>query len=181
MRVLTAVPVAALAIAALPSSAQADHSSCDKPLETTYSNRYYAVKKAHGTRAPGRNIRKWGVLRHGHTRDATCKQIARSAQQLRRLLTAPKLMHSVPVPPPQKPAGVSSDRDVASLPDCTWRPESGGSYTAVNGSSGAYGKYQIIPSTWAAHCSDLGRDPAGQERCAARVYEAQGAGAWVNC
>jgi hypothetical protein len=85
------------------------------------------------------------------------------------------------VPPPQKPAGVSSDRDVASLPDCTWRPESGGSYTAVNGSSGAYGKYQIIPSTWAAHCSDLGRDPAGQERCAARVYEAQGAGAWVNC
>jgi len=28
--------------------------------------------------------------------------------------------------------------------------ESGGSYTAYNSSSGAYGKYQIIPSSWAA-------------------------------
>src|SRR4029078_7070431 len=28
--------------------------------------------------------------------------------------------------------------------------ESGGSYTARNTSSGAYGKYQILPSSWAA-------------------------------
>lgn len=181
MRYLTAVPIAALAIVALPASAQADYSSCDQSLETTYSNRYYAVKKAHGTRAPGRNIRKWGVLNHGHQQRSTCKQVARSAQQLRRLLTAPRLMHSTAVPPRQRPAGTLSDFDKANLPDCTWRPESGGSYTAYNASSGAYGKYQVIPSTWAAHCSDLGRGPAGQERCAARVYAAQGAGAWVNC
>jgi hypothetical protein len=181
MRVHHVVPVAFAAIAALPASAQADHASCDKPLEAKYSDRYYAVKAKHGRRAPGRNIRKWGVTHHGTIRDASCREIARSAQQLRKLLHAPKFMYSKAVPPPQSPAGVRSDRDIAALPDCTWRPESGGSYTAVNGSSGAYGKYQIIPSTWAAHCSDLGRGPDGQERCAARVYAAQGAGAWVNC
>jgi hypothetical protein len=181
MRYLRSVPVAAVAIAALPASAQADYSSCDRPLESKYSARYYAVKKVHGKRAPGRNIRKWGVLKHGEQQRATCKQIARSAQQLRQLLTAPKLMRSTAVPPRQPPAGTLSDFDKASLPECTWRPESGGDYGAVNPSSGAYGKYQIIPSTWAAHCSGLDRGPAGQERCAARVYAAQGAGAWVGC
>lgn len=58
---------------------------------------------------------------------------------------------------------------------------SSGGYSAYNPSSGAYGKYQIIPSTWAAHCSDLGQDPSGQDQCAARVYDAQGSGAWAQC
>jgi hypothetical protein len=60
-------------------------------------------------------------------------------------------------------------------------PESGGDYNAYNSSSGARGKYQVIPSTHAAHCSDLGWSPGEQEECAARVFKAQGAGAWVNC
>jgi hypothetical protein len=85
------------------------------------------------------------------------------------------------VPPPQPPAGVSTDRNVAALPECTWKPESGGDYGAVNPSSGARGKYQVIPSTHAAHCSDLGWSPGEQEQCALRVYKAQGAGAWVGC
>src|SRR3982750_15972 len=165
---LRAMPFATLAMIVAPAGAQADFSSCNRALETTYSGRYYAVKSRHGTRAPGRNIRKWGVLRNGRQNDATCKQIARSAQQLRRLLSAPKLMRSTAVPPSQKPAGVLSDFDKANLPECTWRPESGGSYTAYNESSGAWGKYQVIPSTWKAHCSDLDRGPAGQERCAVR-------------
>lgn len=181
MRSLRVAPIAAFAAIALPATAQADYASCDKPLETTYSNRYYAVKAKHGPRAPGRNIRRWGVLHNGHQRDSTCKQIARSAQQLRRLLTAPQQMHSTAVPPRQEPAGTKSDLDVANLPSCTWMPESGGSYTAYNESSGAWGKYQVIPSTWRAYCSDLGRGPSGQEQCAVRIYEGQGAGAWVNC
>jgi hypothetical protein len=57
--------------------------------------------------------------------------------------------------------------------------ESGGSYSVVNPTSGAYGCYQVIPSTWEAHCSDLGRDPAGQDACAARICAAQGSGAWA--
>jgi hypothetical protein len=181
MRFFKAVPLAALAMTALPASAQADRSDCNEPLETTYSHRYFAVRDQHGRRAPGRNIRRWGIVRHGRTRDASCKEIARSAQQLRRLLRAPKLMHSTAVPPRQPPAGVQSDFNKASLPDCTWKPESGGDYDAYNESSGARGKYQVIPSTHATYCSDLGWGPADQETCAARIYEGQGAGAWVNC
>jgi hypothetical protein len=40
--------------------------------------------------------------------------------------------------------------------------ESGRNYNAVNTSSAAHGKYQIIPSTWVAHWSDLGCDPVDQ-------------------
>jgi hypothetical protein len=174
-------------LAALVPAAPTDHADCSAGLEGAYAKHYRQVAREHGARAPGRNIRHWGVrywLKSSHRwriRDARCSELRESNAQLKRLLVAPQQMVSRAVPPPQPPAGVSSDRNVASLPECTWKPESGGSYTAYNAASGAYGRYQIIPSTWAAHCSDLGRDPAGQERCAVRVYKAQGAGAWVNC
>ena len=51
--------------------------------------------------------------------------------------------------------------------------ESGGNYTARNPTSGAYGKYQIMPSNWPAWASQyLGnatpsRRPANQEKVAA--------------
>lgn len=173
-------PIVATAAAVAPAPHH-DHSDCARPLERSYSHAYKQVRRKHGTRAPGRNIRKNGVLFRGHVFDATCGELRRSRTQLRQLLRAPRLMYSRAVPPPQPPAGVKSDFDQAALPDCTWQPESGGSYSAYNPSSGAYGKYQIIPSTWAAHCSGLDRGPGGQEQCAARVYAAQGAGAWVGC
>lgn len=45
------------------------------------------------------------------------------------------------------------------------RVESGGSYTARNSTSGAYGKYQIIPSSWAAWAKlYLGSSTAPQTR-----------------
>ena len=56
--------------------------------------------------------------------------------------------------------------------------ESGGSYTARNATSGAYGKYQIIPSSWAAWAkSYLGsstapKTPANQEIVAHRKVTA---------
>ena len=37
--------------------------------------------------------------------------------------------------------------------------ESGGSYTAYNSSTGAYGKYQIIPSSWRAWAEEVLGDP----------------------
>jgi hypothetical protein len=178
---LIAPLVAATAIAALPATARADRSDCPRKLERSYSKHYRQVAHRHGKRAPGRNLRRWGVLFKGTVFDATCGEIRRSNGQLVRLLTAPPVMYSKPVPPPQPPAGVASDSNMAALPSCTWAPESGGSYGAYNSSSGAYGKYQVIPSTWAAHCSDLGRDPGGQEQCAARIWRAQGPGAWVGC
>lgn len=56
--------------------------------------------------------------------------------------------------------------------------ESGGSYTARN-PSGAYGKYQIMPSTAAAYGCNLST-AGGQDACAVRIY-AGGAGRsqWV--
>jgi hypothetical protein len=50
--------------------------------------------------------------------------------------------------------------------------------TATNPSSGAYGCFQVIPSTAAAHDCDLS-SLAGQYECAGRICETSGDGAWV--
>ena len=180
-RTTTTAVIAIVATTALPTTASADRSDCPRKLERSYSKHYRQVARRHGKRAPGRNIRKHGVLFRRVVFRATCGELRRSDHQLERLLTAPPIMYSQNVPPAQPPAGVQSDFNVAALPSCTWVPESGGSYTAYNPNSGAWGKYQVVPSTWAAHCSDLDRGPGGQEECAARVWAAQGSGAWVNC
>ncbi len=80
------------------------------------------------------------------------------------------------------------------MPTCTWLPESGpGSpwrlsrYRVVNPSSGAAGKFQVIPSTWRAiggtrySSSAQFARPVIQERMARRLLRVQGLGAWVNC
>lgn len=56
--------------------------------------------------------------------------------------------------------------------------ESGGNPTAVNPSSGAYGLYQIIPSTAAAYGCDLSTI-AGQHSCAREILANQGPSAWT--
>lgn len=57
--------------------------------------------------------------------------------------------------------------------------ESHGNYSARNPSSGAYGAWQVLPSTHAAVCSDLGYSVWDQDECAARILRRQGLGAWV--
>lgn len=65
--------------------------------------------------------------------------------------------------------------------------ESGGSYTAVNPTSTAGGKYQIIDSTWyaygGAHYAGshpaAGAPPAEQDRIASAIWADVGANAWV--
>jgi hypothetical protein len=68
------------------------------------------------------------------------------------------------------------------VPACA--SESGTNYSTgaanTNPSSGATGRYQIIPSTASAYGCDLST-PAGQDACAVRIYHGQGAGAWVGC
>lgn len=49
--------------------------------------------------------------------------------------------------------------------------ESGGDPGAVNPSSGAFGCFQFLPSTWSSSCSDLARDVAGQVECANRISD----------
>jgi hypothetical protein len=63
-----------------------------------------------------------------------------------------------------------------SIPSYIVQCESGGSYTAQN-PSGAYGAYQIMPSTASAYGCDLST-PAGQDSCAASIYADVGSSAW---
>jgi hypothetical protein len=187
---MTAALAALAALIPTPATETPINPDCAPGLERAYTKHYQQVRQRHGQRAPGRQIRKLGIRYDTRPdgqrgpwkiRPAKCHELRQSNQQLKALLYDPPAMTSKAVPPPQAPAGVQTDTDQANLPDCTWRPESGGDYSAVNPSSGAYGKYQIIPSTWAAHCAGISRTPSGQEQCAARVYRAQGAGAWVGC
>jgi hypothetical protein len=182
-RIISGAAVAGLAALLPASPALADRADCSSHLERAYSSHYHRVAGKLGKRAPGRNIRKWGVQRRKHVRDATCHELRTSLASLRRLLAPPA---------PAAPAGVAtgtvrgSSAPAASgnLPACTWAPESGGDYAAYNASSGAGGKYQIIPSTWRAYGgtgSPQTASPAEQERVAARVYAGQGPSAWTNC
>jgi hypothetical protein len=63
-----------------------------------------------------------------------------------------------------------------SIPSYIVQCESGGSYTAQN-PSGAYGAYQIMPSTASAYGCDLST-AAGQDSCAASIYADVGPSAW---
>lgn len=76
----------------------------------------------------------------------------------------------------------SSSSGASGVPACA--SESGTNYSTgpdnTNASS-ATGRYQIIASTHASICPDLGWSPGEQDQCAARIYRQQGAGAWVGC
>ncbi len=70
----------------------------------------------------------------------------------------------------------------AGVPACA--SESGSNYSTgasnTNGSPGATGRYQILPSTAAGYGCSLAT-AAGQDACAQTIYQHQGAGAWVGC
>lgn len=138
-----------------------------------------------GKRTPGRNIVRWGVLkRDGRTRPATHAELITYRDILARILTPP-----APAPtgtPASEPtsSGSSSSSSSGSLPACTWQPESGGNWSAVNSSSGAGGYYQITPSTWAAYGgtgSPQSASPAEQTAIAHKIWASQGSSAWTNC
>jgi hypothetical protein len=199
MAVPALVAVLSLGAASEANAAPAPTTS----LYNTYSGLYHAVKDKDGSRAPGRNIRRYGVRfkwvsedhtrKHWGERPPTAAEVATSIRQLRNLLHP----HVEAAPPAQPPAGVLTPvtpatpaaaapaRSTSSdLPACTWKPESGGDYRAKN-PSGAGGKYQIMPGTWRAY-GGSGSDaaaapPAEQERVAHRIYAAEGGRPWVNC
>jgi hypothetical protein len=182
-RTMLTLPLAA-ALAA-PASAQADKADCTEPLERTYSKAYRQVAKKHGTRAPGRNIRKYGVLFRKVVFDATCSELRRSRGQLRKLMRAPAYAYPRAVPPAQPPAGVKT-RAIESVggtsngmvnPYC----ESSGNPQVVDPSGTYWGWYQFDFQTWVAHGGApgaYGNAPLYvQHQVAARVqYDA-----WPNC
>jgi peptidoglycan hydrolase CwlO-like protein len=68
-----------------------------------------------------------------------------------------------------------------SIPTYIVMCESGGNYHALNGSSGAGGAYQILPSTWAAYGGQgapQDGSKAEQDRIAAEIWRDSGPSAW---
>lgn len=103
--------------------------------------------------------------------------------------TASTVNGGCPPPPPPEPAPAPAPTAPVTTPTTTTSTgsysipsyivdcESGGSYSAVNSSSGAYGAYQIMPSTASAYGCDLST-ASGQDQCAAEIYADVGSSAW---
>ncbi len=141
-----------------------------------YEREYHKVTKRLGRRVPGRNIVKDGVSAN---RAATDAEVLSSIAVLERML-APVQAPASTNSSASAPAGTGTH--TGGLPACA--SESGANYSTgagnTNASSGATGRYQILPSTAAAYGCSLAT-PAGQDACAQVIYQHQGAGAWVGC
>jgi hypothetical protein len=164
------LPAGALALAAVaPGAASAKPPTAAHAR--AYQRAYEQVVRHLGPRRPGRNILKDDNANRHRVTDAATVQ---SLHVLQRMLT-PSSAPSSSTSPTGSSAG-------AAVPACA--SESGSDYSTgasnTNASSGATGRYQITPSTAAGYGCSLST-PAGQDACAATIYEHQGAGAWVGC
>lgn len=182
MRKAKQVAFAVATAAVLPGAVDVNQADAAVPMRKElgkYSHLYYAVRHLHGTRAPGRNIRKYGVHVSHRIRSATAHEIAASIRQLR-LLRVPMLTPSFPRRPP---AGIMSARPssvLTSIASC----ESGGDPRAVDPSGTYRGKYQFDFSTWRS-VGGKG-DPAvasesEQDQRAAKLYSLKGPAPWPIC
>lgn len=168
---------------AFAPAASADRADCSPKLERSYSAHYYKVRHRLGKRAPGRNIRRYGVLFRGVVFDATCGELKRSRGQLVRLgrSTYPTLVKAAGAPA-QPPAGVrtptfSAGPVLEAIAQC----ESGGNPAAVN-PNGHYGKYQFDLQTWQS-VGGSGNPAAASEQeqdmRAAALYAQRGGSPWA--
>ncbi len=148
----------------------------------TYGRAYHRVAHRLGRRVPGRNVVKDGVSAN---RAATDAEVLASIGVLERMLGrvhAPANTHTSLSASAASSSSGTSSTGAGGVPACA--SESGTNYSTgpdnTNASSGATGRYQILPSTAAAYGCSLAT-PAGQDACAHVIYEHQGAGAWVGC
>lgn len=153
----------------------------------THKAKYLRAKvaRAHGERAPGRDIIRRG-LRGG--REPSKRQKARYVRQLRALLSpAPYagLLARTASTPRLLPAGALSPSYAAggtleAIAQC----ESGGDPGAIGGGGKFRGKYQFDYQTWAGvgGSGDPAAAPeAEQDYRAARLYAQRGAAPWPVC
>ena len=150
----------------------------DRELRNSYSAQYHAVRQEQGKRAPGRNIRKWGL---SNGKPSRCRHLAKSL----RILRAKRHQGAyllVQAPPKQPPAGIPTPRaggTLAAIRAC----ESGGNYSTNTG-NGFYGAYQFTLSTWQSvggTGNPANASPAEQDMRAARLYAREGAAPWPVC
>lgn len=104
-----------------------------------YQRDYLAVAKKYGTRAPGRNIVRWGMASGKSASDA---QVVASIGVLERMITPPPVVVFTPAPIQNSATSVSysSNYSSSSLESCIIRNESGGNPGAVSPN----GKYKGI-------------------------------------
>jgi hypothetical protein len=169
----TGVAVAALApgvATAKPPTAAHAHA---------YEQAYREVSHKLGPRIPGRNILKDGRKDHNRVTDA---QTVASLNVLERMVTPALAPATGAGASASSTALTSSTAGAGGVPACA--SESGGNYSTsasnTNSSSGATGRYQILPSTAAAYGCNLAT-AGGQDACAQTIYRNQGANAWVGC
>jgi hypothetical protein len=164
-----------VAAAAIPAAHTASAKGTSAAHVSAYERAYQKAVKEFGHRAPGRNIVKDGVASGGAPSDA---QVLASLAVLERMV-APAPTTSATTTSSTAPVSTAG---AAGVPACA--SESGTNYSTgasnTNPSSGATGRYQILPSTAAAYGCSL-TTPAGQDACAQTIYQHQGAGAWVGC
>ncbi len=176
-RVLIPASAAALAAAAaVPAVAAAQPTT--HAHARAYEHAYHQVAHSLGAQAPGRNIVEDRLPDGRRPSDA---QTVRSLGVLERMLGAGATSTTTGVATPSATM-TGSAAGAAGVPACA--SESGSNYSTgpanTNPSSGATGRYQILPSTAAAYGCNL-TTPAGQDACAQVIYDHQGAGAWVGC
>jgi hypothetical protein len=180
---------AAVALAA-PATAPASERWPQGGLRDTYEHRLYDAKRDIGVRA--RNIATRGVLseREG-ARPASKGEIARASRHFKRRMSrhyaerraaAARARAATPQPQAASSSSSSSSGGAGGAEQFV-ACESGGDWNARNPSSGAFGRYQLMPQHYQGGglCSGLGQDPGGQTECAGRVYESQGSAAWSAC
>jgi hypothetical protein len=145
----------------------------------SYERVYKEVTHKLGPRVPGRNIVKDGVSAH---RAATDAETVASLTVLERMLAPVTNASSSAAAPATSAPVTGSTAGASGVPACA--SESGSNYSTggsnTNSSSGATGRYQILPSTAAAYGCSMAT-AAGQDACAQTIYEHQGASAWVGC
>jgi hypothetical protein len=158
----------AAAAAAVPGLAAAQAPT--PPHARAYEHAYHAVAHQLGARVPGRNI----------IEDGTPAGVASDAQTVSSLAVLQRML--APAASVSSASVGGSVAGAAGVPACA--SESGDDYSTgpdnTNATSGATGRYQILPSTAAAYGCSL-TTPAGQDACAQVIYDHQGAGAWVGC
>jgi hypothetical protein len=168
-RILYPASIAVLTTAAaVPAVAAAQPTT--RSHAHAYERAYHKVAHQLGARVPGRNIIRDGMPDGHRPSDA---QTVSSLSVLQRMIAPAATATS---------DATGDTAGAAGVPACA--SESGTDYSTgadnTNASSGATGRYQILPSTAAAYGCNLST-PAGQDACAQVIYEHQGAGAWVGC
>lgn len=161
-------------------TARPKHTCKHAKLLARYSANYYAVRRMHGKRAPGRNIRRDGLKRG---RPSKCRHIRKSLRTLRRMrYGGSRLLNARG--PYTPPAGTATLRTTSAPLSSIRACESGGSYTAISPGGQYRGAYQFDQQTWhsvGGSGDPASASPAEQDKRAAILYSQRGSAPWPVC